>query len=67
MPEIGAPGQVGVTILLLNIEYATPQPSMPKSLAVKMHGPGEEQRKNCGAMGLYFKEIYVYHDFEVAK
>lgn len=54
-------GQVGVTILLLNIEYATAQPSMPKSLAVKMHGPGEEQRKNSGAFGFYFKEIFAYH------
>jgi hypothetical protein len=61
-------GQVGVTVLILDIEYAEPQqPSMPTSFAVKMHGPGEEQRKNSGAMGLYFKEIYAYHDFNIAK
>ena len=61
-------GQVGVTVLILDIEYATAvDASMPKSLAVKMHGPGEEQRKNSGAMGLYFKEIYAYHDFNIGK
>jgi hypothetical protein len=60
-------GQVGVTVLVLNIEYIEAQPSMPKSIAVKMHGPGEEQRKNSGSMGFYFKEIYAYHDFNIAE
>lgn len=58
-------GQVGVTVLCLNIEYASEQPSMPKSLAVKMHGPGEEQRKNSGNLGFYHKEVYAYHDFNI--
>ena len=59
-------GQVGVTVLILDIEFAGDvDESMPKSLAVKMHGPGEEQRKNSGAMGLYFKELYAYHDFNI--
>jgi len=65
MGKLCGQGQVGVTILLLNIVYAKDQPSMPKSFAVKMHGPGEEQRKNSGAMGLYFKEVYAYHDFNI--
>eukprot|EP01052_Picozoa_sp_SAG31_P035764 SAG31_NODE_4360_length_3312_cov_2.190787_1_plen_157_part_00 len=60
-------GQVGVTVLLLNIEYSQPQPKMPASLAVKMHGMGEDQRKNSGSMGFYYKEVYAYHDFNVGK
>lgn len=60
-------GQVGVTVLILDIEYAKADASMPKSIAVKMHGQGEEQRKNCGTMGLYHKEIFAYHDFNIAE
>ena len=65
--QICGQGQVGITVLILNIVYSESKPSMPKSIAVKMHGLGEEQRKNSAAMGLYFKEIFVYHDFNVAK
>ena len=65
--QICGQGQVGITVLILNIVYSESKPSMPKSIAVKMHGSGEEQRKNSAAMGLYFKEIFVYHDFNVAK
>ena len=56
-------GQVGITVLITNVVYAKQSTSMPTSLAVKMHGPGEEQRQQSGAFGLYFKEIYAYHDF----
>eukprot|EP01047_Picozoa_sp_COSAG01_P044240 COSAG01_NODE_3985_length_5465_cov_3.480432_1_plen_345_part_00 len=60
-------GQVGVTVLLLDIEYATDvDASIPTSLAVKMHGPAAEQRKLSAQAGLYYKEIFVYHDFDVA-
>lgn len=55
-------GQVGITVLMTNICYAEgSSEGMPTSLACKMHGPGEEQRKGAGAMGLYAKEILIYH------
>ena len=64
-------GQVGVTVLLLDIEYVRIQnlaaAPLPKSLAVKMHGPGTEQRKNAAGTSLYSTEIFAYHDFDVAK
>ena len=51
----------------MQLVYLGMQPSLPKSLAVKMHGPGEEERKNAAAMGFYHKEIYAYHDFNIAQ
>jgi hypothetical protein len=48
--------------VITDIEFQDPvaatQQKMPTSVAVKMHGPGDAQRKISAQ--LYYKELYVY-------
>jgi hypothetical protein len=62
-------GQAGVTVLLLDIVYGdgVDAASLPSSLAVKMHGPGVEQRMMMGGLGLYSKEAYMYNEFNMGE
>ena len=56
-------GQVAITVVLHDIEYAAPRDDRPSSLAIKMHPADEGARQFGYISGLFSQELYFYTSF----